>query len=369
MVTPVSRINLAGFDFGAQNDGTYTASNGNPAYPPPESQIDHFLSQNVNFFRIPVAWEYLQSEVNGALNEKNLATYKKYIDQITEKKAYVAIDLHAYARFKGQIVGESPTMPATALANFWSQMGAVFKNNTYVMLGLVNEPHDLDIHKWAKTVNTTVEKLRKKDINNVLLIPGTEYTAMKAFPEWYPAMKDVKNPDGSLDGLVFEVHRYLDSDNSGKDTKCVASHADEVQKLVEILKDDGRQVLLGEIGGGNTESCVKFLPELAEAVKNAYPTFAGLAMWAAGSFDASYELVTTVKNATSPTGWTDQPNWLSIKPFIPAKGSDKGTENTKTRALLQPLKSLEQSPSCTVEWWNSFGGFLRGSAYPLQVQT
>jgi hypothetical protein len=52
-----------------------------------------------------------------------------------------------------------------------------------------------------------VEKLRKKDINNVLLIPGTEYTAMKAFPEWYPAMKDVKNPDGSLDGLVFEVHR------------------------------------------------------------------------------------------------------------------------------------------------------------------
>jgi hypothetical protein len=37
---------------------------------------------------------------------------------------------------------------------------------------------------------------------------------------------------------------------------------------VEILKDDGRQVLLGEIGGGNTESCVKFLPELAEAVKN-----------------------------------------------------------------------------------------------------
>jgi endoglucanase len=163
----LQKINLAGFDFGAQNDGTYTASNGNPAYPPPESQIDHFLSQNVNFFRIPVAWEYLQSEVNGALNEKNLATYKKYIDQITEKKAYVAIDLHAvslhaipkhyninldlnhhsllskYARFKGQIVGESPTMPATALANFWSQMGAVFKNNPYVMLGLVNEPHDL----------------------------------------------------------------------------------------------------------------------------------------------------------------------------------------------------------------------------------
>jgi hypothetical protein len=30
-----------------------------------------------------------------------------------------------------------------------------------------------------------------------------------------------------------------------------------------------------------------------------------------------------------PTGWTDQPNWLSIKPFIPAKGSDKGTESQK----------------------------------------
>ncbi|KAA1126867.1 hypothetical protein PGTUg99_029168 [Puccinia graminis f. sp. tritici] len=54
-------------------------------------------------------------------------------------------------------------------------------------------------------------------------------------------------------------------------------------------------------------------------------------MWAAGSFDANYELVTTVKDESSPTGWKDQGNWNSIKKFIPAKGSEKSAKSPSSK--------------------------------------
>ncbi|KAA1076706.1 hypothetical protein PGT21_016433 [Puccinia graminis f. sp. tritici] len=220
----VSLINLPGFEFGAQPDGQYTAGT-NPAMPPPESQIAHFLSQNVNFFRVPVAWEFLQPEMNGKLNEVNLKAYQTFIEKITTHGAYVAIDLHTFARYKGQIVGESSSAPASALVSLWTQLGAVFKDNPLVMFGISNEPHDLVITTWATTVQKVVTALREKKIENILLIPGTDYTAMKSFPEWYKAMKVVKNPDGSFDGLVMEVHRVSLLSPTNRNTKIAALSA------------------------------------------------------------------------------------------------------------------------------------------------
>jgi beta-glucosidase/6-phospho-beta-glucosidase/beta-galactosidase len=105
----LQKINLPGFEFGAQTDGRYTAGT-NPAMPPPESQIAHFLSQNVNFFRVPVAWEYLQPEMNGKLNEVNLKAYQTFIEKITIHGAYVAIDLHAVSVwFSDLLVGPPST--------------------------------------------------------------------------------------------------------------------------------------------------------------------------------------------------------------------------------------------------------------------
>ncbi|KAI7938921.1 hypothetical protein MJO28_014500 [Puccinia striiformis f. sp. tritici] len=277
--------------------------------PPPDSQVPHFLAQNVNFFRVPVAWEYLQPEMNGKLNEVNLKTYRTFIEKVTTGGAYAAIDLH------------SASFPSSCL---WSQLGGVFKDNPLVMFGLSKEPHDLgktslvssnsppcadnrvstpcdskDITKWAITVQAVVTKLRTDKIENILLIPGADYTPIKTFPEWYNAMKVVKNPDGSFEKLIFEAHRYLDSDNSGKSPEC--SGADEVSKAVEPLKPGGRQIPLAETGGGNTASCMKLLPELAQAVTEAYPVFGGFALWAVGSLDEKSELVTTVRAASSVT--------------------------------------------------------------------
>jgi endoglucanase len=37
----------------------------------------------------------------------------------------------------------------------------------------------------------------------------------------------VANPDGSKTGLIFDVHKYLDFDNSGTHLECVANHIND----------------------------------------------------------------------------------------------------------------------------------------------
>lgn len=70
----------------------------------------------------------------------------------------------------------------------------------------------------------------------------------------------MKNPDGSTDNLVFDVHKYLDEDNSGTHTECVKDNIDDTfQPLVDFLKQEDRVAMLTETGGGNVDSCSQFL--------------------------------------------------------------------------------------------------------------
>jgi endoglucanase len=69
----------------------------------------------------------------------------------------------------------------------------------------------------------------------------------------------VTNPDGSTTNLIFDVHKYLDSDNSGTHAECVKSNVDIFTTLATWLRSNQRQALLSETGGGNVQSCETYL--------------------------------------------------------------------------------------------------------------
>ena len=52
--------------------------------------------------------------------------------------------------------------------------------------------------------------------SQLILLPGNNWTSAETFISngSADALNKVKNPDGSITGLVFDVHKYLDSDNS-----------------------------------------------------------------------------------------------------------------------------------------------------------
>ena len=52
--------------------------------------------------------------------------------------------------------------------------------------------------------------------SQLILLPGNNWTSAETFISngSADALNKVKNPDGSITGLVFDVHKYLDADNS-----------------------------------------------------------------------------------------------------------------------------------------------------------
>jgi len=54
----------------------------------------------------------------------------------------------------------------------------------------------------------------------MILLPGNNFTSAEKFVSngSADALSKVVNLDGSIDNLIFDVHKYLDSDNSGTHT-------------------------------------------------------------------------------------------------------------------------------------------------------
>jgi len=127
------------------------------------------------------------------------------------------------------------------------------------MFGIMNEPHHLDsLSRWADTVQAAVTAIRRAGATTqTILLPGTDFTHATTFVENGSAgnLSRVRNPDNTTTNLVFEVHQYLDSDNSGTHLECVNDHvADGFRPLAQFLTSNRRKALVGEIGGGNTTS-------------------------------------------------------------------------------------------------------------------
>lgn len=70
-------VNLAGLEFGMQTTG---ALNQAPMVPPPITQIEHFRSQNVNAFRIPICWQRMQvSPIPAEIQKCKKLLFKKHL--------------------------------------------------------------------------------------------------------------------------------------------------------------------------------------------------------------------------------------------------------------------------------------------------
>ena len=52
--------------------------------------------------------------------------------------------------------------------------------------------------------------------SQLILLPGNNWTSAETFVSngSADALSKVTNPDGSVTNLIFDVHKYLDSDNS-----------------------------------------------------------------------------------------------------------------------------------------------------------
>ncbi|KAG6358511.1 hypothetical protein INS49_014395 [Diaporthe citri] len=306
--TTYAGINIAGFDFGCGTDGTCTVD-GITVPSTGAAQMQHFYkNDNMNIFRLPVGWQYLTNNVvGGDLDSTNFGKYDGLMQSCLDLGAKCVIDIHNYARWNGQVIGQGgPTNDK--FAALWASLATKYADSPNVIFGIMNEPHDVTTSAWAETVQAAVTAIRKVAPDHWLLIPGSTYSSAAALPtEAGPDLLKVTNPDGSTKNIFFDVHKYLDSDNSGTHTDCTTNNIDDAfAPLAKWLRSNGRQAMLTETGGGNTDSCEKYVCEQFAFLNENADVFLGYVGWSAGGFDSTYELYLT-PTGTSADSMTDTP--------------------------------------------------------------
>ena len=255
-------VNMAGMDFGCGTDG-HCDVKGVYVVPNMAQQMQHFVQDNgLNVFRIPVAWQYLVNNVlGGKLDPTNFAAFDKVMQGCLITGAYCIIDIHNYARWNGKIIGQGgPT--DQQFSSLWAQLAQAYAKSPKVMFGIINEPHDIpDMNRWAESVQVSVTAIRNAGAaSHYILLPGNVYTGAQTFIKSgsLAALNNVKNPDGSVTNLIMDVHKYLDSDNSGTHYECIKNSIDDTfAPLAKALRSLNRMAILSETGGGNVQSCVK----------------------------------------------------------------------------------------------------------------
>ncbi|KIJ46399.1 glycoside hydrolase family 5 protein [Sphaerobolus stellatus SS14] len=306
-------VNTAGYDFSVATDGSFNGT----GVTPPVGQFSHFASQGVNIFRIPFAWQLMSPTLGGTISSSFFSRYDSTVQSALSTGAYVILDLHNYARWNGQVINQGGPTNAQ-FASLWSQVAQKYASNKKIIFGVMNEPHDLPqgTALWAASVQAAVNAIRAAGATSqVILIPGSSYASAQTLPtEAGPDLLKVTDPAGGVGKLVFDVHKYLDSDNSGTHPDCTTDNVSVLQTLVAWLKQNGnRQALLSETGGGNTASCETDLNSELAYVKANSASIVGFTAWAAGAFATNYTL-----SLTPNSDGSDQPLWIqAIKPNLP----------------------------------------------------
>ncbi|KAK0101824.1 hypothetical protein ONS95_006974 [Cadophora gregata] len=275
------------------------------------SYLPGWLRQAKGELHSAVSWQFLinsntlasasgdnaATNISGTLDVANASKYDLLVKACLATGAHCAIDIHNYARFEGKIIGQGGPSNAE-FANLWSQIAKKYANESKVVFGIMNEPHDIpDMKLWAESVQAAVTAIRAAGATTqMILLPGNDFSGAQTFVSNGSAgnLSTVQNPDGTNTSLIFDVHKYLDVDGSGQHLECVSNHIEDTFKpLASFLVANNRMALLSETGGGNSPSCMTNLCTTLMFINANPDAYLGYIGWSAGGFDTKYNLTET----------------------------------------------------------------------------
>ncbi|KAJ3349174.1 hypothetical protein HDU83_000733 [Entophlyctis luteolus] len=243
-------------------------------------------SQFANLYRIPFAWERVQSVLGGEL----VAEYLSYIDgavqTATTLGAVSVLDVHNYAAYNGSIIGDG-TVTAADLADLWTRLANVYKNNTLVWFGLINEPHTIDATTWFSAAQTAIDAIRETGATNVITVPGNCWTGAHSWVQGNCDITATSNAvaalviNDPLDNIVFEMHQYFDVDFSGSHEACVNNYT-TLLDATNWLRDNGKKGFLAEFAGASNDQCVTVVNDTLTFLTANKDVWVAASWWAGG---------------------------------------------------------------------------------------
>jgi endoglucanase len=211
------------------------------------SNVDYYLSNGFNIFRIPFKWDRLQLELGGMLDEEAMVGLDEIVRTITAPGAVAMLDSHDYGRRANVEIGISGSpVSAAAFADFWGRLAGRYRRNPLVWYNLMNEPHDQDAMLNLAVQNAACASIRRAGARSKVLFSGIGWTDAGTWVKRGNASVMLRAVDPA-NNYGFDVHQYLGKANLGKPLEAFPGIGGRV--LAEVYnwgKVNKKKVLLGE---------------------------------------------------------------------------------------------------------------------------
>lgn len=304
-------INLAGAEFAPSRiPGTY----GSDYIYPGNTSLDYYQSKGFRLVRLPFLWERMQPTINTALDATELARLDNFISLAQAHGIKVLLDVHNYGRRRingvEYAIGSSQ-LPSSAFSDLWTRLATHFKNDTTVWAyGLMNEPHDLAA--WVDAAQDAIYAIRNVDVNHFILVPGTDWSSAKRWPQNNALMALIEDPSNKY---MFEAHVYFDADQTGQykgtytqENAYANVGVDNVSPFINWCKTNKVKGFIGEYGiPGNDPLWNTVLDKFLSYLMT---NCTGGTYWAGGPYWGSYKL------SVEPAGSVEKPQMAILEKYL-----------------------------------------------------
>lgn len=255
-----------------------------------------------------MSWQYItNNNVQGNFDDTNFNKFDALMQACIETGAYCMIDLHNFARYDKAIIGSGGPQDA-GFVNLWTNLAKYYGDNDRIVFGLMNEPHDLPVLKnWVDMCQKAVTAIRNTGATKqIILLPGDNFSSAASFVSTgsAEALSTIKNPDGTTDNLLLDLHQYLDINNSGQHKECTTNNVEGFKTIAKWLRDNKRRAIVSETGASTDPSCLTKFCEQNQYIAANTDVFAGLVGWSAGGFHTDYIMSLTPTQNSDGT-WSD----------------------------------------------------------------
>lgn len=351
-------VNLASAEFG-KLPGVY----GKDYAYPGAKQFDYFKSKGLTVIRIPFRWERMQPELMKPLDAKELAHLDEVMKLARERNMKILLDLHNYARYRGNLVG-TPEVPNAALANFWTQMATHYKDEPALFAyGIMNEPHGTK-GLWPAAAQAAVDAIRSVDPKNTITVCGDGWAGAHSWPKLNENLL-LTDPSNNL---LYEAHQYFDRDNSGTykqpfdDSGATAeTGVRRLQPFFDWLEQHNARGFIGEFGVPDDDP--RWLVVLDNALAAMKKHQVGGTYWAAGGWWGKYPL------SVEPHDGKDRPQMEVLALYAGDKTRPTDAKMpyddafAAAAATPKPKKEIEAHPPGTAKVIYDFGKKKESYAY------